>query len=112
MSNLRNRVSLIGHVGQDPEVKVLENGSKLVKFSLATNDWYYDKDGRKIEETAWHRLIAFGKTAEFIEQYVQKGSKLAVDGQITYRQFENNEGQTVYLTEIRVSEVMLLDPKD
>ena len=108
MKHLQNRVSLIGHVGQDPEVKTLENGTKLAKVSLATNSYYIDRNGQRVEQTEWHRLTAWGKTADLIENHVHKGSRLAVEGRLQYRKYEDEDGRTNRFAEIRLDEVMLL----
>jgi len=73
MSTLRNKVQLIGNLGQDPEIKTLDSGSKLAKFSLATSESYTNKQGEKITDTQWHNIICWGKTADIVERYVAKG---------------------------------------
>ena len=70
MQTLRNNVQLIGNLGQDPEIINLESGKKLAKFSIATNESYKDKNGEKVEQTYWHNIVAWGKTAEIVENYV------------------------------------------
>ncbi len=111
MSTLRNSVRLIGNVGQVPEIKNLENGQKVANFSLATNEVYYDKDGKKVTKTTWHNLVAWGKTAEIIENYVDKGKEVAIEGKLTNRSYETKEGQTRYVTEIVINEILLLGSK-
>ncbi len=108
MNNIRNRVRLIGNTGGDPEILTLESGKKLAKFSLATNESYVDSKGEKVTETQWHHLTAWGKTAELIEKYVNKGKELAVEGKITYRTYEDKNGDKRYSTEIVVDELLLL----
>ena len=76
MNNLKNRVQLIGNLGMNPEIKNLESGKKLAKFSIATNESYKNAKGEKIEDTQWHNLIAWGKTADIIEKYLQKGTEV------------------------------------
>ena len=78
MNTLKNKVQLIGNLGNDPEIITLENGKKLAKFSLATNEYYKDADGQKQTKTEWHNLIAWNKTAEIIEKYVSKGKEIAI----------------------------------
>jgi single-strand DNA-binding protein len=92
MNSLKNRVQLIGHVGQEPEVKNLEGGKKLANISLATNDVYYKENGDKVEQTEWHRITAWGKTAEIIEKYVTKGKELAITGKLSTRNYEDKNG--------------------
>lgn len=89
-----------GNVGKDPEVKHLESGKVVAKFSFATNKSYTNQTGEKITETQWHNISAWGKTAETIEKYVKKGSSIIVEGEVTYRQYEDKEGVTKYITEI------------
>ena len=108
MNALKNKVQLIGHLGQDPEVLTLESGKKLAKFSIATNDYYYNKSGDKIEDTQWHNIVAWGKTADIIEKYVNKGQEVAVDGKLTSRSYEDKEGVKRYVTEIVCKEFLML----
>jgi single-strand DNA-binding protein len=108
MQNLKNKVNLIGNLGMDPEVKKLENGSSLAKFSLATSDSYKNKDGEKVKETQWHNLVAWGPKAEFVEKYLKKGQEIAVEGKLTHRSYENKEGKKQYITEVVVNEVQML----
>ncbi len=111
MSNLRNKVQLIGHVGNDPEVVSLESGKKLAKFSIATNDSYKNAKGEKVEDTQWHNLVVWNKTAEIVEQYVKKGNELAIEGKLTSRSYDDKEGNKRYVTEIIVSELLMLGNK-
>ena len=111
MNTLRNKVQLIGNLGNDPEIKALESGRKLAKFSLATNDHYKNDQGEKVTDTQWHNVVAWGKTAEIIEQYVTKGKEIAVEGKLTSRSYEDAEGHTKYITEVVVSELLLLGSK-
>ena len=108
MSTLRNKVQLIGHVGNDPEIKSFDGGKKLVNFTLATNESYKNDKGEKVEETQWHKLVAWGKTAEIIEKYVTKGKEIAVEGKLTHRSYDDKNGEKRYVTEVVVTEVMLL----
>ena len=108
MNALRNKVQLIGRVGQDPEILNLETGKKLAKFSIATNDNYINAKGEKVEHTDWHNVVAWGKTAEIIEQFVNKGKEIAVEGKLTTRSWDDKEGQTRYTTEGVCSELLLL----
>ncbi len=105
---MKNRVQLIGHVGQEPEVKNLEGGKKLANISIATNEVYYKDNGDKVEKTEWHRVTAWGKTAEIIEKYVTKGKELAIDGKLTTRSYDDKDGVKRYITEIVANEVLLL----
>ena len=111
MNSLRNRVQLIGNLGNDPEVVNLDSGRKLAKFSLATNDSYKNAKGEVIKETQWHHVIAWGKTAEIIEKYLVKGKEVAVEGKLTSRSYEDKEGVKRYITEITCNELLMLGGK-
>jgi single-strand DNA-binding protein len=95
-----NKAILYGNVGKDPEVKTLESNNKVAKFSLATNKSYTNKQGEKVTDTAWHNIVLWGKLAELAEKYVKKGNSVIIEGEISYRSYENKDGQTVYITEI------------
>lgn len=110
MNSLRNRVQLIGHPGMDPEVRSLENGNKMAKISLATNEHYKNKSGDKVTETQWHNLVAWGKTAELVEKFVRKGKEVGVEGKLVTRQYEA-DGQKKYITEVVVNDILLLGAK-
>ena len=105
---MKNRVQLIGHVGQEPEIKNLEGGKKLANISIATNDVYYKDNGDKVEKTEWHRVTAWGKTAEIIEKYVVKGKELGIEGKLTTRSYDDKDGNKKYITEIVANEILLL----
>jgi single-strand DNA-binding protein len=111
MNNLKNKVQLIGNVGQQPEVKTLTSGQVLAKLSIATTDIYKNKAGEKVKETYWHNLIAWGKTASVIQNYVQKGQEIAVEGKLTNRFYEDKEGKKHYITEVIVNDLMLMGTK-
>ncbi|QLE01976.1 single-stranded DNA-binding protein [Galbibacter sp. BG1] len=102
MSTLKNQVQLIGHVGQEPQVTVLENGKKVAKISLATNENYKDSKGEKQTNTDWHQLVAWGKIASLIEEYVFTGKEIAVQGKLSSRSYEDKEGVKRYVTEVIV----------
>lgn len=108
--SLRNKVTLIGHTGKEVEITTFEKGMKA-SVSLATNDYYTNSIGEKKEETQWHNLVAFGKTAEIMQKYVQKGKEIAVEGKIVYRNYDDKDGNKRYITEIRVEELVLLGSK-
>lgn len=104
---MKNKVQLIGHVGQEPEVKTINN-KKVATLTIATNDFYYNEKGDKVEQTEWHRITAWGKTAEIIEKYVTKGKEIAVEGKLSHRSYDDKDGNKRYVTEILVSELLLL----
>ncbi|MCM4155183.1 single-stranded DNA-binding protein [Gramella sp. AN32] len=108
MSTLRNTVQLIGHVGNDPEILNLDSGKKLAKFSVATNESYKNAKGEKITDTQWHNIIAWGKTAELIENYVPKGKEVGIEGKLTSRSYEDKDGIKRYVTEVVCNEILLL----
>ncbi|MCR4033116.1 MULTISPECIES: single-stranded DNA-binding protein [Flavobacterium] len=108
MNAMKNRVQLIGNVGNDPEIKTLESGKKLAHLTIATHDVYRNEKGDKVEQTEWHRVTAWGKTAEIIEKFVSKGKEVAVDGKLTHRSYEDKNGERKYITEVVVNEILLL----
>ena len=109
--SLRNKVTLIGYTGKEVEIVNFENGGIKASVSLATNDHYTNAKGEKVEETQWHNLVAFGKVAEIIQKYVPKGKEIAIEGKLTYRTYEDKEGNKRSITEIRVDELLLLGAK-
>lgn len=111
MNNLRNKVQLIGNIGMTPEIISFENGSKLAKFSLATNESYRNAKGERVDETQWHNLIVWGKQVDTIEKYVKKGQEIAVEGKLITKTFETKEGEKRTKTEIQVQEFLLLGKK-
>ncbi|WP_044401666.1 single-stranded DNA-binding protein [Lacinutrix sp. Hel_I_90] len=111
MNTLKNKVQLIGNLGQDPEIINLESGKMLAKFSIATNDSYKNASGEKVTDTQWHRIVAFGKTAEIIEKYVTKGKEIAIEGKLTTRSWEDKDGMKRYTTEVVCSELLMLGSK-
>jgi single-strand DNA-binding protein len=108
MNALRNKVQLIGNLGNDPEIINLDGGKKLAKFSIATNESYKNAQGELVKETQWHRVVAWGKTAAIIEKYLLKGSEVAVEGKLTNRSYETKEGEKRYITEIVCNELLML----
>ena len=108
MNALRNKVQLIGHVGQDPEIKTLEGGKKVANITIATNEVYYKENGDKVEQTEWHRVAAWGKVADIIEKYVNKGKEIAIEGKLTHRSYDDKDGNKRYVTEVVANEILLL----
>ena len=111
MNALRNKVQLIGNLGQTPEIVSFENGNKLAKISLATNEVYKNKEGKKMESVNWHNAIAWGKQADIIEKYVSKGQEIAIEGKLVTRSYENDKGEKRSKTEGQISEILLLGKK-
>lgn len=110
MNQLRNSVQLIGRVGQSPEFKNFDNGN-LIKFSLATNE-YYNKEGEKVQDTQWHNIIAWGKTAQHMERIIEKGNEVLVKGKLTYNKYEDKDGNTRYMPQVVVNEFIKLEKRE
>jgi single-strand DNA-binding protein len=109
MAKSVNKVILLGNVGKDPEVNFLPSGSAVAKFGLATSDRFKDKGGEWQDRTEWHNLVAFGKVAEIIRDYVKKGAKLYVEGSLRTSSWDDKtSGQKKYKTEIIVNDISLL----
>lgn len=110
MKSLKNSVQLIGRLGKDPEVKTLTSGKTVATFSLATSDVYKNADGEKIEDTQWHKIVAWGKTAEIAAEYLKKGREVAIEGKLIHKVFESN-GEKKYFTEVSCNELVMLGSK-
>jgi single-strand DNA-binding protein len=108
MNSLKNRVTLIGNLGQDPETKTTETGKKFTHFTLATKDGYKNADGQKVSETTWHNIVAWNGLAEIAGKYLKKGKEVAVEGRIVYRTYDDKNGVTKYITEIVLNDLILL----
>lgn len=111
MSNLRNSVRLVGHLGSEPEVKTTTGNKKLAKVSIATNSSYKNDKGEKIEETQWHNLVMWDKTADLAEKFLHKGSEISIEGKLSSRVYTDNAGVKKYFTEVIVNEILLLNKK-
>jgi len=111
MNTLRNKVQLIGNLGNDPEIITMDSGKKLAKFSIATNETYKNAQGERVTDTQWHNVIAWGKTADIIESYVTKGKEVAIEGKLTTRSWEDKEGVKRYTTEVVCNELLMLGNK-
>jgi len=111
MNTLRNKVQLIGNLGNNPEIITLESGKKLAKFSIATNESYKNAKGEKVQNTEWHNIVAWNKTAEIIEKYVEKGSEIAIDGKLTSRSYDDKDGNKRYITEVVCNEILMMGGK-
>ncbi|RSK30106.1 single-stranded DNA-binding protein [Hymenobacter metallilatus] len=103
-----NKVILIGHLGKDPEVRHLEGGNTVANFTMATNEYYKDKQGTRVERTEWHTIAAWRNLAELAEKYLRKGQQVYVEGRIRTRQYQDKDNQTRYVTEIVAEEISLL----
>ena len=110
MNTIQNTVNLIGRTGVTPTVKTFENGVKLAKFSLATNETVIEPNGKSIK-TQWHHVIAWGIKAELVEKFVKKGQLVAVDGRLINRVFTYPSGSSKKVTEIQVNDILLINPQ-
>lgn len=108
MTTLNNKVQLIGNLGKDPEIKEIDGGRKVAKFSMATTESYKNDEGEKVTETSWHNIVAWNGLATIAEKYLGKGREVAVEGRITYRNYEDKGGQKRYFTEIILTQIHLL----
>jgi len=108
MNALRNKVQLIGRLGQDPEIVTFADGNKMAKFSLATDDSYKDKNGQKVERAHWHNVVVKGGLVSVVENYVSKGQEIAIEGKLTNRSWDDKDGTKRYITEILCSELLML----
>ncbi|MBZ9728186.1 single-stranded DNA-binding protein [Salegentibacter sp. JZCK2] len=111
MSTIRNKVQLIGNVGREPEIVNLDSGKKLAKFSVATNESYKNGNGERVTDTQWHNIVAWGKTAELVEKYVNKGKEVGVEGKLTSRSWDDKDGTKRYITEVVCNELLLMGSK-
>jgi single-strand DNA-binding protein len=108
MYAIRNKVQLIGNLGQLPEIRTTENGKKVARFSIATNDTYRNANGEKITETSWHNVVAWGKLAEIAEKYLTKGKEVAVEGKLVHRNYTDKNGMKRYISEVVLNELLML----
>ncbi len=112
MNNLRNRVTLIGRLGKEPEVRTFDGNKKMVRMTLATNDEHTDKQGQKVKSTQWHNLVVWGGLCDACEKYLTKGKEIAVEGKITYRFWDDKDGNKHNLTEINVTDLLMVGGKE
>lgn len=111
MSALKNRVQLIGNLGNAPEIRNTEGGKKMARFSMATNESYKNAEGEKITETQWHNLIAWGKVADIAENLLAKGTEVAIEGKLVNNNYVDKDGNKKYSTDVHVTEILLLGHK-
>lgn len=104
-----NKVILVGNLGKDPEVRTIQSGAQVAKFSLATSESYTNKEGQKIESTEWHNVVLWRGLATVAEKYLKKGNKVYIEGKIRNRQYEDKDGVKKYITEIEATDLLLLD---
>jgi single-strand DNA-binding protein len=111
MYALKNKVQLIGNLGNAPEIKTTAGGKKMARFSIATDEVYRNTKGDKVKETTWHNLVAWGKIAGIVEKYLNKGSEIAVEGKLISRSYTDKDGIKKYITEVQVNELLMLGSK-
>lgn len=108
---MRNKVTLIGHLGNKPEVKTFDGNIKMARVSIATNETYKNKKGEKVTDTTWHNVIAWGQLAELLGKYTDKGSEIAIEGKLVNKSYTDKEGIKRFSTEIQMNELVLLGGK-
>ncbi len=108
MYALKNKVQLFGNIGNTAEIKNFDGGKKLATFSIATSEVHKNEKGERVMETQWHRLVAWGKIAELVEKYTEKGSEIMIEGKLINRSYLNKEGEKKYITEVEVKELLLM----
>ncbi|WP_207513032.1 single-stranded DNA-binding protein [Longitalea luteola] len=108
MYAIRNKVQLIGYLGQLPEIRTTETGKKLARFSIATHDTYRNAHGQKVSETLWHNVVAWGKLADISEKYLTKGKEVTVVGKLVHRQYTDKNGIKRFITEVVLNEMLML----
>lgn len=105
--NIKNHVQLVGRLGANPEVKILDNGSKLARFNIAVTETYKTKNGEKVTDVQWHSIVAWGSLAAIAERMLQKGTQVTVDGKLFNRSYTNKEGLKRSSTEIVANELFI-----
>lgn len=111
MNTIRNRIQLIGHLGQNPEIKQFDSGKKVAHISIATNENYCNASGEKVTETQWHNVVAWARLADLAEKYLFKGSEIAIEGKLVYREFTDKKGTKHRVSEVQANELLLLGKK-
>lgn len=111
MNNLSNKVQLIGRLGNDPKIKVLDGNKKTARLSLATSDYYYNKAGEKVADTQWHNLVFWGGLADECEKHLTKGEEIAIEGRLGYRMYSDSENNNKYITEVTVTDLMMISKR-
>lgn len=111
MNAIKNKVQLIGFLGQVPDVKTIGDGKKVAHLSVATNETYKNAKGERITETQWHSVVAWGKLAEIAEKYLVKGTEVAIEGKLINRNYTDKQGVKRYVTEVQANELLILTKK-
>lgn len=111
MNAMKNKVQLIGHLGMTPEIRTTENGKKMARMSLATNEHYKNAKGERVTETTWHNIVAWGPAADIVERLLHKGSEVMVEGKLVNRNYTDKQGAKRFVTEVQVAELLVLEKK-
>ncbi len=112
MNTLRNSVQLYGNLGKDVEFKNFDSGSSKASFALATNDYYKNNKGEKVQDTQWHNIVAWGKTAENMNSMLSKGAQVLIKGKLVSRSYDDKDGNKRYITEIVANEFVTFSKKE
>jgi single-strand DNA-binding protein len=112
VSRSLNKAMIIGNLGADPEVRTVGSGTRVANFNVATSRSWTGRDGQQQEKTEWHRIVAWDKLAEIAERFLKKGERVYIEGEIEYRSYEDKDGVTKYITEIRAREMMMLGSRE
>ena len=111
MNTLKNKIQLLGHLGGQPEVRTTQNGQKMARLRVATNETYRNAAGEKVTYTQWHTCVAWGKTADIAEQFLHKGSEVMLEGRLQYREYVDKDGHQRTSAEITIANLLLMDKK-
>lgn len=111
MNAMKNKVQLIGNLGQEPDVKTIGEDRKVAHLSVATNENYRNAKGEKVTETQWHNIVAWGKLAELAEKYLHKGTEVVIEGKLINRNYTDKQGVKRYVTEVQANELLILTKK-
>lgn len=112
MKNIKNNVQLIGNLGKDVELFTFDSGNKKAIFTIATNEYYKNNKGEKVEDTQWHNIVAWGNLAENMASTLKKGMEVVVNGKLTNRSYDDKEGQRRYVTEVVAREFLKVTKKE
>ncbi|MGC4235469.1 MAG: single-stranded DNA-binding protein [Niabella sp.] len=108
MYALKNKVQLIGNLGNAPEIRIMDSGKKMARFSIATSETYKDAKGERVKETQWHTIVAWGRIAEIADKYLDKGKEVAIEGKLVNRNYTDKAGVKKYITEVHVNELLMI----
>jgi single-strand DNA-binding protein len=111
MNAMKNKVQLIGNLGQDPDVKTIGEDKKVAHLSVATNENYRNAKGEKVTDTQWHNVVAWGKLADIAEKFLLKGTEVVIEGKLINRNYTDKQGVKRYITEVQANELLILTKK-